>query len=47
MALLEESYRKFDPEGVVNKAYISSETKTTSNVRNVNSVKTGKNPLEA
>lgn len=49
MSLLEETYRKIDPDGIINMAYEDTETKGSQDVRNriLYSAKDEKNPMEA
>lgn len=50
MSLLEETYRKIDPEGIINMAFVNTEDKDLSDgARNGISTKekNGKNPLDA
>lgn len=45
MSLLEESYRKIDPDGVLNMAYIETEMKEARSEFSSKETK-GKNPME-
>lgn len=49
MALLEETYRKIDPDGIDNMAFVSSDTKGLSDFRNgvLSKAKIGKTPMDA
>lgn len=50
MSLLEETYRKIDPDGIINMGFEDDkDTKGSQDVRNriLSSEKGGKNPLEA
>lgn len=49
MSLLEETYRKVDPDGVVNMSFVNTETKETMNGKKtvMGKEKNGKNPLDA
>lgn len=49
MALLEETYRKIDPDGIDNMAFVSSDTKGLSDSRNgvLSKAKIGKTPMDA
>lgn len=44
MSLLEETYRKIDPEGIINLAYTETEPRKMSDVPSKE--KNGKDPLE-
>jgi hypothetical protein len=46
MTLLEETYRKVDPEGVLNMAFNDTEFKGSSNGMS-SKLKNGKSPLDA
>lgn len=45
MSLLEETYRKIDPDGVLNMAFVDGEPKGTSGFSTEKKI--GKNPLDA